>query len=345
MAVTMTSYAPFDSGPGANVFESGWQAMMRRMGNPGVIRDSLNSFQVYADSTGMQVKVRSGEAWAEGEWGSNPTETILPIATAHATNPRKDLVVWRIDSTNNRLELDVIAGTAAASPTEPALTRNSTIYESPLAIVDVPAADTSIDAAQVLDARWYGGPPLPTMPDDFALFGDKVSTAQRGNLSGTDSCPTGNTFLTLTQSLRNATVTNIRYYLATARSGGFSDCRVYTGYSRHRLTDATGNINITDTVGAALVHNDALPGTLTISAGMYVGIAYISTVTTTAPVFARSTAVTSSEILNPSVTTQDPYGRWSTVFKTGQTTLPSVLTVHVDGTWSKRDRSFWFALA
>jgi hypothetical protein len=344
MPTTVDAYAPFDSGPGANVTEAGWQAMMRRMGNPGVIPGSLNGWQVYADSTGMQVKVKTGEGWAEGFWGSTSTERTLAIAAANATNPRKDLVVWRVDVTNNRVELDVITGTAAASPTEPALTRNTSVYETPLAVVDVPATDTSIDAAQVLDVRWFGGPPSPTLPDDNRMFGDQVSTCQRGTIAGTDTCPTGNTFLTLTQAIRAVTATNIRYYLATARSGGFADCRVYTGYSRHRLTDVTGNISITDTTGAGLVHVDALPSTLSIAAGQFVAIAYLTTVTTTAPVLGRGASVTSTEILNPSTTTLDPLGRWSTVFKTGQSTLASTITVHVDGTWSKRDRSFWFAL-
>jgi len=345
MAITCDAYAPFDSGPGANVTESGWQAMMRRMGNPGVIRDSLNGWLVYGDSTGMQVKVKTGEGWAEGFWSATSTERILPIAANASGFSRRDLVVWRVDLTNNRTEHDVVAGTASATPVEPALTRNSTIYETPLAVIDVPNGAATIASTQVYDARFNGGPPAPTMPDDFAIFGDKVSTTQRAMVSGTDACPTTNTFFTLTQCLRNATVTNIRYYLATARVGGFSDARIFVGYTRHRLVDTLGGLNLTDTTGAGLVHNDALPSPITIAAGMYVAIGYLTTSASTAPVFGRNTAVISSEILNPAATTGDPQGRWSTVYKTAQSTINSPLTVHLDGTWSKRDRSFWFALA
>ncbi len=60
MATSFNSYAPFDSGAGANVTESGWQAMMRRNGAPGVIRGSLNELLCFGDSTGRQVKVMSG---------------------------------------------------------------------------------------------------------------------------------------------------------------------------------------------------------------------------------------------------------------------------------------------
>lgn len=349
MAVTCDSYAPFDAGPGANVYEAGWQTMMRRIGPPGVIPGTLSSWQVYADSTGLQVKVRAGEGWAEGFWGTTSTEKILPIASAHATLARKDLVVWRVDTTNNRIELDVLTGTPASLPGEPALTRNSTIYESPLAVVDVPAADTSIDAAQVLDVRWYGGDKAPTLPDDFALFGDQISTVQRNNVTVLTVCPNGNAFLTLTQALRNATVSNIRYYLDVARVGGASDLRVYLGYSRHRLVDVTGNIGPTDSTNAGRVHVDALPSSLSIAAGQFVAIGYLATGATTGATLGASSPTAGTgggiaEILNPSVTALDPLGRWSTIYKASQSVLPSAPQVHVEANWTKRDRSFWFAL-
>src|SRR6058998_1358393 len=128
----MDLYMPFDAGPGANVTEDGWRSMMRRTGMPGVLRDQANGFAVYGDSTGLQVKVKTGEVWAEGIWGSTTSEKILPIASNSSGNPRKDLVVWRLNTTTNLIELDVVTGTPAASPNEPSITRNSTIYEGPL---------------------------------------------------------------------------------------------------------------------------------------------------------------------------------------------------------------------
>ena len=40
----------------------------------GVIDSYLNSLQVYADSSGMQVKVKSGGAWVKGEYYENDAE-------------------------------------------------------------------------------------------------------------------------------------------------------------------------------------------------------------------------------------------------------------------------------
>lgn len=150
MASTLASYAPFDSGAGSNVTEAMWRNFMKNnQGGSGVYRGVLNDFTVFADSTGMQVKVQSGECWIQGHWGQNTSNTTLAIATAHATLARKDLVVLRAHFTNNYIELDVKTGTAAASPAVPTLTQNTTIWETSLAIVDIPAADGSIDAGQV----------------------------------------------------------------------------------------------------------------------------------------------------------------------------------------------------
>src|SRR5262245_4797771 len=102
----MDIYMPFDAGPGSSVTEDGWRSMQRRTGAPGVIRDSLNSMLVYADSTGMQVKVKTGELWAEGHFGSITSEKIVAIATAHATLARIDRIVARLDYVNNQIVVD-----------------------------------------------------------------------------------------------------------------------------------------------------------------------------------------------------------------------------------------------
>lgn len=354
MAVTFNSYAPFDSGPGSGVTESGWQAMQRRTGNPGVIRDSLNGLSPFGDSTGMQVKVNTGEIWAEGVWGSVTSLATLPIAANSSGQPRRDLVVWRIDSTNNRVELDVITGTPAADATIPALTRNTSIFEGPIAFVDVANGAVTIAAADVKDIRWSGGPTVPTLADDFTFFGDKISTAQRSAVTNaTAGAASQALILALAVAQRDVTATQIRYYLETARVGGSASLmRVYTGYSRDRLTDATGAITVDETSGADTVKIVALPSTLVIPAGTFVGFGFLTNPTNTGggtnPILGHTGLVgagNGAELLNPAVHALDPRGRWSSVQKTGQSSMPSVIQVHVEGTWSKRAAIPWFALA
>lgn len=68
----------------------------------------------------------------------------VTITTADATNPRIDLVVVSATGTKS-----VTAGTAAATPVAPAIPASSIL----LAVVYVPANDTAIGSAQIIDKR------------------------------------------------------------------------------------------------------------------------------------------------------------------------------------------------
>lgn len=72
----------------------------------------------------------------------------VTITAAHATNPRFDLVV--VDNAGTK---SVTAGTAAASPSFPAIPANSVV----LAAVYVPATDTAIQSNQLVDKRMILG--------------------------------------------------------------------------------------------------------------------------------------------------------------------------------------------
>lgn len=157
MATTIDTYLPFDSGAGANVTETGWRDMMKHMlgSASGVIFGFDNNFSTVGDSSGMQVKTSSGQCFMRGHYGRNASTRTLAIATAHATLARKDAAIIRADFVNNRIELDVLTGTAAASPVLPTLTQNTSVWETLLAEVNVAAAVGTISAAAVVDRRVY----------------------------------------------------------------------------------------------------------------------------------------------------------------------------------------------
>lgn len=158
MAIDFDTYAPFDGGAGANVTEDTWRKMMRNAGTEfsGVLRGQDNALAVTGDSTGMQVKVATGQVWIEGHWGEVTAQKTLPLTAAHPTLDRFDLVVARLDGTNNVIELAVVTGTAAASPTVPVPSQvSSATYEVPLAYVDVQSGVTTITAGNVVDYRQY----------------------------------------------------------------------------------------------------------------------------------------------------------------------------------------------
>ena len=155
MATALDTYMPYDTGAGSNVTEDGWRQFAKWWRGDGVIRNTGLEMAVFGDSSGMQVKVPTGEVWIQGNWGKVSSTKILPIAAAHATLARRDLVVARNDFVNNRIEVDVLTGTPAASPTYPTLTQNTSIWEIQLGKVQVAAAATGIAAGNVQALQTY----------------------------------------------------------------------------------------------------------------------------------------------------------------------------------------------
>lgn len=166
------TYYPFDSGSGANVTEAQWSKMAQYWLNTGVIKGALNDLQVYADSTGLQVKVKSGRAWIQGHFFESDAEEVLAIASADATNPRIDRVIIRLDWTANTVQLAVLQGNPAVTPVAPALTQNVSRWEISLAQVRVNAVVSTIAAGNITDER-FPGVITPTLLNGWV---DNVST-------------------------------------------------------------------------------------------------------------------------------------------------------------------------
>lgn len=149
MAVTLTSYAPFASGAGADVEEDMWRNFMKHVLDTGPLSKVLNEFELYADSSGMQVKVRTGEAWIQGHWGKKDTETILPIDANSSGVTRTDRSILRCDFVNDRIELDILKGT----PGVLALTQNTSMWEIALGQIAVANGAVTIAAGNITNER------------------------------------------------------------------------------------------------------------------------------------------------------------------------------------------------
>lgn len=160
MATSLDHYGPFDTGAGANTMAETWRSFMRHVRDNGVIAtkhapDAPDELEVYADSTGMQVKVRPGQAWVRAVWGEITATTTLPIAAAPtaAGTDRIDLVVVRADLENETMELAVVEGTPSTTPEPPTPTTTANLWEIPLAQVFVEEDSTTVAAADVTDER------------------------------------------------------------------------------------------------------------------------------------------------------------------------------------------------
>lgn len=112
-------------------------------------------------SPDMTVAVAAGTVCSNDTYFS-VTAGNVTITTANATNPRLDLVV--VDSSGAKAAR---AGTAAANPKPPDRTANDVV----LAVVYVPATDTTIATNQIADLRIMRGerPRLKALASDHAI--------------------------------------------------------------------------------------------------------------------------------------------------------------------------------
>jgi hypothetical protein len=149
--MTQSAY-PLVNSPILNA--SQWSKMASNWLGSGVIKGALNSLLVYADSTGMQVKVKSGQAFIKGHFFESDSEVTLPIGVSDPSLARIDRVIVRVDWTANSLQLAVLQGVASTVPSVPALTQNTSRWEIPLAQINLIANVSSISADSVTDDRY-----------------------------------------------------------------------------------------------------------------------------------------------------------------------------------------------
>jgi hypothetical protein len=140
----------------------------------GVKQNTLDELEPFADSSGMQVKVRSGQALIRGHYYQNSAEATLSVTASDPTNPRIDNVVLELDPSANSVVLKVVAGTPASSPTAPTVVQtDGGIYQLKLAEVLVGAGVTGIASGDVTDTR----PMLTSAADLAPLLDTKVDLA------------------------------------------------------------------------------------------------------------------------------------------------------------------------
>lgn len=153
--MTQSSW-PFE---GVDTTETQYSRLLRNIGQGvnGVPGD--NNLLVYADSSGMNVKVKvaggNSQAIVRGHMYQSTAEETLTISAA-ASSPRIDSVVLRLDPSANSIVLAVVAGTPATNPSAPTLTQTDTaIYELLIANVAVAGSATTISAGNVTDKRTF----------------------------------------------------------------------------------------------------------------------------------------------------------------------------------------------
>jgi hypothetical protein len=135
--------------------------MARLWAPSGVVAGQLNELNPFGDSTGLQAKVDTGAAWVRGQYGewtsANPPLGLAAVGGIAGGSERWDRLIVRNDFVNNVMQLDVLTGTAGASPNaaRPALTQSSSVWEFLLADVGpLVNTTTTVTAGMVKDGRW-----------------------------------------------------------------------------------------------------------------------------------------------------------------------------------------------
>ena len=120
----------------------------------GVFATPSNAMQVQATS-GMNVKVTAGWGFINCKWINNDNDYNLQLDAADLMLNRIDRVVMRLDNSTpvRSISIAIKTGTAATTPTAPALTRSGDVYELSLAQIYVAANAASITQANITDER------------------------------------------------------------------------------------------------------------------------------------------------------------------------------------------------
>lgn len=152
-------------GPGpATVTEAQWEALAEGFWQSGLIGSPLDPAPVFADSTGMHVKIRAGtRARVRGQlWDAGDTDLVVQISANAAGSTRIDLVVLRLDRSTWLVEATVVEGTPGGGVPAVATDVGDTgEWDLIIGRVDVPAGEsTSITPSMVAARTAYLGPVL-----------------------------------------------------------------------------------------------------------------------------------------------------------------------------------------
>lgn len=143
----------FNSSDGDRVYDAtDFAAYFGSLVSNGVFYMAATNLQV-SPAIGLAVSVAAGSAWINGYRYENTDDLNMPLTTANGSNPRIDRIVVRLSQVSRSIQLAVVAGTPAATPAAPALTRTSDVYELGISDVLIPAAATSIATNNITDTR------------------------------------------------------------------------------------------------------------------------------------------------------------------------------------------------
>ena len=159
--------------------------MLNSLVSNGVVSGADNGLAVSQSSTpAMSVSVATGRAFightSKRRYYRNTAAVTLTIEAADGSNPRDDLIVLEMaEATGTRaVNLKVVKGTAAGSPSDPSLTTTEATYQFAIARVRVGTGVSTIVNANITDLRsttGFAGLPM-AMENITALDTDTIAS-------------------------------------------------------------------------------------------------------------------------------------------------------------------------
>lgn len=130
------------------------RGLIKSMITNGVNMTESTNLQVIANGTNT-LTVKAGYVIIEGAIKHFENDVTVTLPTADMNNSRIDTVVARLNLNESvrDIVIDVVSGTASATPTEPTLTRTSNYYEVGLANILVGVGVSVISQSEVTDTR------------------------------------------------------------------------------------------------------------------------------------------------------------------------------------------------
>jgi hypothetical protein len=131
-----------------------WSKVLSKFLESGIYSEGEN-LNVTADGLSMSVNVGTGVAFIDGRMYENDSTLALNVDAAEAILNRIDLVVLRLDLTeqNRFIKAFIKKGVPNANPVAPVIEESTFIKEIALAEILVTAAKSTIEQAQITDKR------------------------------------------------------------------------------------------------------------------------------------------------------------------------------------------------
>ncbi len=141
------------------------------------------------------VDITEGKALIKGYYYFNNADVNITVAANNDASgfDRIDTIVLENDFINNTVRLDIVEGTPASTPVEPTLTQNSTIYQIPIANIDVANLFSTIVTADITQRQQQaiirppvqGGTGIDSYTGADMLYASNSTTLNTINLADT----------------------------------------------------------------------------------------------------------------------------------------------------------------